>query len=51
MKTEKYYSVCCDEFMPDYPDNDFCPRCKEHTFGLTQEEIEAQEGQNGRLLK
>ena len=31
MKDQKYYSVCCGELMPDYPDSDFCPRCKTPT--------------------
>jgi len=51
MKTEKYYSECCDVLMPDYPDSDFCPECKEHTSGFTRAEIEAEEGEDGRLLK
>ena len=51
MKDQKYGSVCCGELMPDYPDSDFCPRCKEHTSGFTQEQIEAEEGETGRLLK
>ena len=24
-------SQCCGADMPDYPDVDFCPRCKDHT--------------------
>ncbi len=48
---EIYYSVCCHATMPHYPDNDFCPKCGEHTEGYTQEDIEREEGQDGRLLK
>ena len=31
-------SVCCGVDMPDYPDSDLCPRCKEHT--VTEKEYE-----------
>lgn len=24
-------SECCGKKMPDYPDSDICPRCREHT--------------------
>jgi len=27
----EYYSICCGEYMLDYPDIDICPRCGEHT--------------------
>lgn len=30
LDTEQF-SVCCGGRMPDYPDNDICPDCKEHT--------------------
>jgi len=51
INNEIYYSVCCQANMPNYPDNDFCPKCGEHTTAFTQEEIDAEEGQEGRLLK
>jgi len=51
VRQEIYYSNCCQVTMPDYPDSDFCPKCGEHTSGFTQDEIEAEEGQSGRLLK
>jgi len=38
MKEEILVSMCCGEEMPDYPDNDLCPRCKEHTGVLILEE-------------
>ena len=44
MTTEIYYSVCCQATMPNYPDNDFCPKCGEHTSGFTQEDIDREEG-------
>jgi hypothetical protein len=25
------YSNCCGAEMPDWPDSDFCPQCKEHS--------------------
>ena len=28
---EKATSICCRFEMPDYPDSDLCPFCKEHT--------------------
>ena len=37
---EKYYSICCGALMPDYPDSDFCPRCKEHTEVKEEKRIE-----------
>jgi hypothetical protein len=49
--TEKYYSICCQAYMNDYPTIDICPKCGEHTGGFTQEEIKKEEGNNGRLLK
>jgi len=48
---DNYYSDCCHVLMPDYPDDDYCPKCKEHACGFTAEEIEAEEGDDGRLLK
>ena len=51
LKDEIYYCVCCHATMPDYPDSDFCPKCGEHTSGYTQEDIEREEGEDGRLLK
>ena len=48
---EKYYSICCGVRIPDYPDNDFCPKCKDHTGAITEEEMEKEEGEGGRLLK
>ena len=35
-----YYSHCCDVPMPNYPDSDICPDCKEHCTGLNEEEME-----------
>ncbi len=51
IKTEIYYSECCYATMPNYPDNNFCPKCGEHACGYTQEEIDREEGEDGRLLK
>ncbi|KKK77892.1 hypothetical protein LCGC14_2849010 [marine sediment metagenome] len=51
MKYEPYFSVCCYAAMPDWPDNDCCPKCGEHTTGFTEEEIAKEEGIDGRLLK
>lgn len=39
----KHYSSCCGVVMPDYPADDRCPKCKEHTDGLTEDEMEAEE--------
>ena len=51
MITEMSYSICCYAAMPDWPDNDCCPKCGEHTTGFTEEEIAKEEGMDGRLLK
>jgi len=48
---ETYYSDCCHATMPYYPDIDFCPKCGEHACGYTQEDIDQEEGEDGRLLK
>jgi hypothetical protein len=29
--TKVVVSQCCGEEMPDYPDRDICPACREHT--------------------
>ena len=31
---DKIYSNCCGELIPDYPDSDVCPKCKEHCLGV-----------------
>lgn len=28
---EEITSACCGEPMPDWPDSDFCPACREHS--------------------
>jgi len=47
MKETKYYSHCCGEIIPDYPDSDFCPKCKEHCTGMTEEELREEELREG----
>jgi len=49
--SETYLSNCCGEPIPDYPDSDICPKCGEHCAGMTQEDIDREEGEDGRLLK
>ncbi len=37
-KEEIPVSNCCAWPMPDWPDNDLCPRCKEHAAPEEEEE-------------
>ena len=39
-EAKEYYSICCGALMTDYPDSDFCPRCKEHTEAEEEKRIE-----------
>lgn len=40
MNEKKYYSNCCWVFMPNFPESDLCPRCKEHCEAILDEEME-----------
>ena len=34
---EEITSACCGEPMPDWPDSDFCPMCREHSGPMEEE--------------
>ena len=42
-------SQCCGGDMPDYPDIDFCPRCKDHTGVEIMEEEEVMTDGNEQM--
>ena len=46
---EKYYSICCGVLILDYPDSDFCPRCRNHTDVITEEQYKKEGEVNNGL--
>jgi len=38
-KEETYYSNCCTAAMPNHPDSDVCPKCKEHCSAVAEKDL------------
>jgi len=38
IEDDTLYSGCCGAPMPDWPDCDLCPECKEHSEPFTEDE-------------